>query len=419
MKKALILGYGISGKACYDVLKEDYSVYVYDDKKIDGIKQISKGELENELPLFDLTIRSPGFNIHSEIFSLVSLLSKEVISEIELGYRYLKNRNVDIIAVTGSNGKTTVVTLIGELLKSINKKYYLLGNIGTPLISKVKDIEEGSTVVLELSSFQLENIKEFTFNIAIITNITPNHLDHVPNYSYYVGSKKKLLQNINNQIVLTNGNSYLKEYKRNTINIYDNKIVYYKKDKLYYIDKIIVKKEELTNQSGYILEDISYALLGVVLLYGFNKNYISAIKNFSGVKYRQEVLKVGNTIFINDGKSTTVDSLNNAMQLYKRNKRIIILGGIYKSEGIENTKFKRDDLLLIYGRDSNIIKDKTKRGLIFNTLNEALSYLITLDLEQKVIIYSPSCSSLDQYSSYIERSKEFENFIKEHFYVSK
>ena len=419
MKKALILGFGLTGKACFDFLKEDYEVYVYDEKNLNNNRQITKEEIEKKLPVFDLTIRSPGFDVNSDLFKLISLLSKEVISEIELGYRYLKGKNIDIIAVTGSNGKTTVVTLVGELLKSINKKYYLLGNIGTPLISKVKDIEDNSVVVLELSSFQLENIKDFTFNIGIITNISPNHLDHVPSFSYYVASKKKLLQNIKNQIVLTNELMYLNEYKNNIININDNKIVFYKRNKLYYIDKVIIKKEELQNQSSYILEDINYALLSVVLMYGFNENYISAIKSFSGVKYRQEIIKSGKSIFINDGKSTTTDSLNNALKLYKQKRRIIIIGGIYKSEGIEDSKFKRNDIILIYGRDKELIKRKINKGLTFETLKEILNYLKTLNLDNKVIIYSPACSSLDQYQSYVERSKEFENFIKEQTYVSK
>ncbi len=419
MKKALILGYGITGAACLNFLKDEYEVFVFDKKTLKNVRQISEDELLNTLPLFDLTIRSPGFNIQSEMFALINLLSKEVISEIELGYRYLKEKNVDIIAVTGSNGKTTVVTLIGELLNSIKKKYYLLGNIGTPLISMVKNIEERSVVVLELSSFQLENIKDFNFNLAIITNITPNHLDHVPNYNYYFASKKKLLQNIKNQILLTNSYEYFKEYRNNVINIHDNKIIYVKRNKLFYVGQEILNKKDLKNKSSYILEDINYALLAVTLMYGFNKNYLAALKNFSGVKYRQEIIKISNTIFINDGKSTTVDALNNALILFKRKKRIIIIGGIYKSEGIENIKFKKNDIILLYGRDGEYLKSKLKRGKVFITLGNLLEFLKTQNLDNKVILFSPACSSLDQYQNYLERSKEFEDFTKEYPYVSK
>ena len=106
------------------------------------------------LPLFDLTIISPGFDKSKEIYSLIKVMSREIISEIELGYRLLKDKNIKIIAVTGSNGKTTTVSLIDKMLKSIHINTYLLGNIGEPLCEHVQEIKNNSVVILELSSFK-------------------------------------------------------------------------------------------------------------------------------------------------------------------------------------------------------------------------------------------------------------------------
>lgn len=421
MKKVLILGYGVTGKATHNFLKGKYELYVIDEKKIKDkdVKQIDYDYLIKNLPLFDFTVRSPGFDIHNKEFEIIRILSKEVISEIELAYRFLKQKKSKIIAVTGSNGKTTVATLIYELIKIENKNVHLLGNIGTPLISKINEIKPNSYVVLELSNFQLEDICNFDFTLGIITNLSPNHLDHVPSLAYYLASKKRLLLNINNQIVLTDNDKYFEDYKSNIINIKKNCILKQKQQALYYLDNLIVKKKDLKNQTGYILEDITYALLTMIILFGFKEKYIEVIKNFVGVKYRQEEIRVNDVVFVNDGKSTTIESLINAIDNYKKFERIIIMGGVYKSSGATRIKFKNDDLILLYGKDAKILRTLLKRGLEFDTLNDILNYLKKEDLRNKVVIYSPACSSFDQYHNYIERSKEFERYIKENYYVSK
>lgn len=417
MKKALILGYGVSGKACEKLLEDEYETYIFEDNiNANDQKYLTKEQIINDLPLFDLTIRSPGFSLSHELYPLINLLSKELISEIELGHRYLKNKNIKIIAITGSNGKTTIATLLYELLKE-KHQCYLLGNIGTPLTSMVKSIKCHSVVILELSSFQLENIKDFKFDLGIISNITYNHLDQVPSFTYYVASKKRMILNSENSPIIVDDDNYFKEYSH-VINYHKNNLIYLKDENLYYQNKKILKKEELKVQSNYIMIDAQIALLAATTLFGFSEDYLKVIKEFKGVKYRQEIINGQNIIFINDGKSTSVDSLNNALELYKTKKRIIIIGGIYKSKGIEESPFKEDDLILIYGRDKEILFKLIKRGRLFDTLDETLNYLLDLDLTNKVVLFSPACSSFDLYPNYIKRSEVFLTFIKEHFYVS-
>ena len=119
MKKCLILGFKKSGASAYKVLKNKYDIYVIEDnlELPKNIKKIDENYLKNNLPLFDLTIISPGFDKSKEIYLLIKVLSREIISEIELGYRLLKDKNIKIIAVNGSNGKTTTVSLIEKMLK--------------------------------------------------------------------------------------------------------------------------------------------------------------------------------------------------------------------------------------------------------------------------------------------------------------
>ena len=143
--KILILGFSKSGHASYELLKDNNQVYIYDKKKLKVDNYYSFTKLKKELPFFDLVIRSPGIKQTSKVYQLALILSKKMISEVELGLSYIKN-NI-IIGVTGSNGKTTLVNILYHLLKD---KYtvHKLGNIGTPLTSKIKEIKKGDIVTI-------------------------------------------------------------------------------------------------------------------------------------------------------------------------------------------------------------------------------------------------------------------------------
>ena len=190
--RILILGFSKSGKSSYNLVKENNEVFIYDKKIIDISNYYSFSRLKKELPHFDLVIRSPGIKQTSLVYQLALSLSNEVISEIELGLRYLKNNSNIIIGVTGSNGKTTLVNMIYHLLKD-KYKVYKLGNIGTPLSSMIPYINKGDIIVLELSSFQLENTYSKFIKYGVITNISSNHYDSVFSKYIYISSKLKLI----------------------------------------------------------------------------------------------------------------------------------------------------------------------------------------------------------------------------------
>ena len=191
MKKILLLGLGISNIAVLNYLKDEYEVYIYDDYKKDKDYYTLK-RLKKEMPLFDLVIRSPGIPYKSEVYKFVTLLTKEIISEIEFAIRILKDRNAKYIVVTGTNGKTTICNQLYQVL-SIKHNVFLAGNIGVPLISLVNRIKDNDIVIIEMSSFQIENTYSNFADFIIVTNISKNHLDEVYSYDYYKASKKRVV----------------------------------------------------------------------------------------------------------------------------------------------------------------------------------------------------------------------------------
>ena len=208
--KILILGFGLTGRELYKYLvnKGEKDIYITDKNKIEvqNAKFLSIKDLYKSRLYFDICLRSPGIPIQSEMYLLASLLSKEVINDIEFSYRELINKNIQYICITGTNGKTTLTKFIGHCLSAVqDKSVYILGNIGVPMCSIINDIKDNSICVLELSSFQIENLKYFKSDYSLITNISPNHLDVVLNYDFYKTSKLKLINHTKdlNNVFLT------------------------------------------------------------------------------------------------------------------------------------------------------------------------------------------------------------------------
>lgn len=416
MKKCLILGFGRSGKAAYKLLEGLYDIYVLSDLENDDkdINYITIDEIVEKLPQFELTIRSPGFPSNNVYFPLIRMCSKHLISEIELGYHFLKKKKNMIIAVTGSDGKTTTLHLISDLLNSVNIKNIMLGNVGTPFCEKVQKLKN-EVVLLELSSFQLEDIYDFKPDIVVLTNFRANHLDHVSDLNYYYASKKRILFNVSKNKIISTPNTYIENY----INIFASKNeIYTNGESIFYRGKPIINIQELNNRH-YLLIDSCLALSAVVSSFGYHNAYLKALHNFQGLKYRQEEIKYLHFTCVNDSKSTTTQALEECLKSYQNCKRIIIIGGIYKSLGIEDINFLSDDEILLFGKDRNKISELIKRETkSFSNLDEIFSYLKSIDIENKTIIFSPACSSLDQFESFEQRGKIFENKCEELNYES-
>ncbi len=389
--KILILGFSKSGQASYKLLKNEHQVFIYDKRKINKQNYYSYYRLKKELPFFDLVIRSPGIKQTSKVYQLALILSKKMISEIELGLRYLKNNK--IIGITGSNGKTTLVNMIYHLLKD-KYRVHKLGNIGVPLTSKIKDIKEEDIVILELSSFQLENTYSKLIDYGVITNITSNHFDSVFSKEIYFSSKLKMI-NLSKHLYLPkqvyNRFKLNKKYKKiEELDIYSNPNLN-KYNQIYWniacdiSSDFQIEKKEIEEKKNYFIMD----------------------------HYRMEkVYELKNLIFINDSKSTSLSATNACLDVYNDKKRIIILGGISKKENFYSLNKKDEDIVLSFGRDRLKIFNQVG-DLYFLTLEELMTYIRTHYKNiSAYIILSPGCSSLDQYTSYVQRGEEFNRFIE-------
>lgn len=382
--KYLIIGFSKSGKAVYDKLKDE-DVTIYDDNIL-GKNIINYNYLKKNLPLFDLGIISPGFDISSKRYRLIHSLCREIISEID--FSYLRN-NISIIGITGSNGKTTLATYLNYFI-SLKYKTFLCGNIGIPLTSVIDDIGSGDKVILELSSFQLRDSKYLKLDDLFLTSLSPNHLDHYDSKHHYYADKKRGLLFLNK-----------KEYIRNVSGPFNIKN----------------SKKYLINIRGkYALK---YAIMAMNYAYklGINKEII--IKNcinLKPVKYRlYPIININNKTFVNDSKSTTVSSTLYCYNEFKKEKRpiILIIGGISKSESFSKLKIAQKDSIYIYGKDRNKIKRQCD-GICFNKLEDIIK-CISNNKNEVIILFSPGCSSLDQYASYIDRGEHFNSLIRKYF----
>ena len=387
--KILILGFSKSGRSAYELLKDNHNVYIYDKKKINIDTYYSYYRLKKELPYFDLVIRSPGIKQTSKIYQLAVSLSKKVISEIELGLSYIQDNF--IIGVTGSNGKTTLVNMLYHLLSKKNR-VHKLGNIGVSLTSKINEIKKGDIVILELSSFQLENTYRKIFDIGIITNILDNHYDSVFSKECYIASKLKLV-NLSKVVYLP------------------NELLTYQKRR-----KNIVKVNNLREYTNLNLNKYNQIYWNIACdiarKFNLNEKDIEESKYFFKMDhYRMEkILTKGNLTFINDSKSTSISSTNACLDVYNDRPRIIILGGIDKKENFSKIKKQNKDIIISYGKSKLKIFNSCG-DMYFETLDEVINYINKSYKKEYYVVFSPACASFDQYSSYIERGEKFNKLI--------
>lgn len=428
MKRALILGYGNSGQAAAQLLKEEgYEVYILDDKDMEIIdyKMISYQKLRSELPIFNLIVRSPGIKATSAIYQLAQMLTIDLISEIELGYRYLKTHDVKIIAVTGTNGKTTLVTLLEALLKSFDADVHALGNIGMPLCAQIKSIKNGAILILEVSSFQLEDIKTFHPHIAVFTNIAPNHLDHVISYAFYRASKSRLLMNMDQKDHVFYNNESIDLIKDNLelnyINIDEDVLDIQRGDDGFYLKKsLLIKNSDINLRGKHNLNHVLVALNICHMLNFQLDSCAEVLKKFHGVNFRMEPIgKKGNFHVINDGKSTTVAATQAALEAFTDLPRVIILGGISKSGSFDKLKIRPDDIVYLYGQDETLIRRELKTGECLHKLEKIIEKIKKRQKEEKYLIFSPGCASFDQFKNYIERSQFFNRLVEDLNHVPK
>lgn len=432
MKKALVVGYGISGKGAVNLLKKSgYKVSVYsdtplniDDKEVEDVSSLTDFEIVGDK---EFVVISPSIDEEHRIVRYARRLGVPVIGEIELGYKFCKGK---IIAVTGTNGKTTTTKLIGEIINKSHKKAFTLGNIGTSFCDNVLNIKSDDIAVLEVSSFQLESIRDFCPDVAACLNITPDHYERHKNFNNYALAKFKIFINQKSEdfAVLNYDDKTVRDFcdmvssevyfvsTKNKVKgsfLEDGKImvdignVY----PLMSLDEVPIKGE-------YNYQNVMTAVLCCKLI-GIEDTYIiDGIKSFSLPKYRNEfVANIQGINYYNDSKATNIDSTLKACNSMHGDTALIV-GGYDK--GIAYDGFFASlpsNIKHIVATGDNVYSIMSFLPSYHEYTFEITSSLeraVELAKEKKVcnILFSPTTSSFDRYSGYEERGEHFNMIIK-------
>lgn len=420
-KKIAVLGLSRSGLAAANLLaRQGARVFVSEIQSKGKVgqywsklnKNVSTefGQHSEKILDSELIVLSPGVHTSLPILQKARKINIPIISELEVAWRFIKPRLT--IAVTGTNGKTTTTTLIGEIFRAAGKKVIVAGNIGLPLSDCVNRIDGKTFLVLEVSSYQLENIATFRPDIAVILNLTPDHLQHHRTLSNYWEAKKNIFvnQTETDYLILNYDDQYCRRLSGKT----KSKIIFFSRKKM----PTLFSWEKLLIPGRHNLEN-ALASSAVALIAGIScQNIRTTLANFEGVEHRLEkVATIRGINFINDSKATNVDSTVSALKSFSGNL-ILIIGGQDKGSPytplIPLVKKKVKALLLIGEAQGKIARDLKNTTQIFftGTMDRALRKAFSLAKRGDTVLLSPACASFDQYENFEQRGKHFKELVK-------
>lgn len=433
MKKAMVFGAGVSGLGSVHLLKNmGYEVILVDDKK-----GLSSKEGMGYLDEIEIFIKSPGVP-YNELVMKVKEKKIKLIDEIELSYEYMLQYEIKskIIAVTGTNGKTTTTTKITELLQYAGYKAEYAGNIGTSyaeLLLKHKDLDY---IVLELSSYQLENLIDFKPWITMVINLTPDHLSRYRDIDDYYKTKFNIGKNqTENDYFIFNLDS--REVLEKEKLIFGKKIkisqdfskecdFWVEDKKLYGKDGEILEVEKLSLRGKHNLENILFIVATAKIIGIQNEKIREFLYNTKTIEHRMEdFFNYGDIKFINDSKGTNIDSTKFAVEAF--DQCILICGGFDKKLDWAPLA----DLIKIHAKETYLIgetADEINRILLEKGYDSSRIFLLR-DLrscllnmkerftpeEHQVVLLSPATSSFDQFKSYEHRGEVFKELVREIF----
>ena len=446
MEKAVVFGAGLSGLGAKELLeKKGYEVYLVDDKN--GMPSSEAMELLDKEKI-EFIVKSPGIPWKVELLVKAKDKNIKIISEIDLAYKYM-DKNIKVISFTGTNGKTTTATKMYELLEYAGKKARLAGNAGFSFAKLVADEEELEYIVLELSSYQLENNPQIHSHIAGIINLTPDHLARYDSVEEYYITKfnifsrqteqdfalinlddevfkklydeKELWKNIKSEKI------YLSKEKKGNVFVMDG-IVYtmknlekkadeVKNEDIHEYAEALIPVRELSLKGSHNLENMLF-LIGVAKILGIpDEKTAEFLKTTKALEHRLENFFIkGKTVFINDSKGTNVESTLKAIDSFD-NSIILILGGddkkISNRELVERIKERVDSVYLIGDNAPLLIKDMEEVGYKnyrnMETLENILDYFKkNMDFsKEQTVLFSPATSSFCQFKNFEHRGNVF------------
>ena len=432
-KKFFILGMARSGYEVAKLLVKDNTVFITDMKEQDGDKVKELESLgvtfilsDNPTDLlddsYDIMVKNPGIKYDHPTVVKAKEMGIPVINEVEVAYHYL-DHDVNIIGVTGSNGKTTTVSIIYEIMKkAFGDKVFLAGNIGTPLCHFVSDIKSGDYLVMEISDHQLCDMYEFKTNVSVMTNIYDCHADFHDGHDKYVQTKKKIFMNHGKDDVniINKDNKEEMAITRDIsgVNYYFNgKDAYFKDGYIYYNDKKIIDTNRIILKGKHNYENIMCAILATKK-YGVSDKIIQdVVSNFGGVEHRLEYVgNINGRDVYNDSKSTNTESTVIALNSFDR-PTVLIMGGLDRGHSFDalTKPMSHTKLVVAYGETKNRIKefcDKINiKCIVCDDLVTATELAYNNSKIGDIILLSPACASWDQFPDFETRGKLFKNTI--------
>ena len=439
-KRALVVGLGKSGVASALFMKAHGARVTVSDTK-------SGDELRNEIPVLldhgitvetgghgdrtfrgqDLIVVSPGVPVDAPPLVQARSLGETVIGEIELAAQFLPG---PVIAITGSNGKTTTTTLTGEIMAAGKFPVLVGGNIGTPAISLAERAKSDTVIVLEVSSFQLETIQTFRPKVAVVLNVTPDHLDRHRTFEIYVDAKARIFENqqgVDFAVLNADDPTCVAMSKRTKAQVFwfsrqkeVDRGAWVRDGDILFRDgtgqREILQVSEIPLKGAHNLENVLAAVCAGALMGCAPERIHQAVHDFKAVEHRLEfVATVGGVDYYNDSKATNVDATIKALESFPANIHLI-LGG--KDKGSDYTVLNdliRQRVKRIYtiGAAAAKIESQVKGAEVVHaeTLENAIRKAHAVAKSGDVVLLAPACASFDQFKSYEHRGKMFKEIV--------
>ncbi len=445
-KRVLVVGLGKSGVASALFLKKQGARVSVSDTK-------SGDELRNEIPVLldhgitvetgghgertfrgqDLIVVSPGVPVDAPPLVQARSLGETVIGEIELAAQFLPG---PIVAITGSNGKTTTTTLAGEIMTSAGFASLVGGNIGTPAISLVERARPETVIVLEVSSFQLETIQTFRPKVAVVLNVTPDHLDRHRTFEIYANAKARIFENQNAEdfaVLNADDATCVAMAARTKSQVFwfsRHKEVQHgawvRDGKILFRDpagqKEILQVSEIPLKGAHNLENVLAAVCAGVLMGCAPEKIRQAVRDFKAVEHRLEFVATVNGVdYYNDSKATNVDATIKALESFPANIHLILGGKDKGSDYSVLNDLLRQRVKRVYTIgaaaakiESQIVSSKTGGPELVHaeTLENALRKAHAVTQPGDVVLLAPACASFDQFKSYEHRGQVFKEIVR-------
>ncbi len=439
----LIIGAGRSGLAAALLAKKlGFEVFVSESSPIDKFETTSKklkekgidaefgGNTIKALKSADIAVASPGIPPNAPVIKEAEKIGLPIISEIEFAWRQMKNN--PIVGVTGTNGKTTTTSLIARILNDSGRKAVAAGNIGSPLASYAGNIDDETIVVVELSSFQLDRIVDFKPDVAVIMNLTPDHIGYHGSFEKYVEAKFRIFENqTKNDLLILNAddkfvlggiNKASSETAFFSLNFVE-KGIYIKNDKVFLNYKTRQKEEELMNLTELSLPGTHNAynsMAAALAARAFevrNEDIRDSLMSFEGVEHRMEFVRnLDGVEYVNDSKATNVNSAWYALSSYK--KPIVWIAGGRGDSNEYSQLFelvqKNVKCVVSIGEESqNIFNSFSSMVRCFQSdaLREAVETAKDFAEPGDIVLFAPACKSFDMFLNYEHRGEVFKEIV--------